>query len=109
MRAGVLPALICLSLVITGCLSSSPPPHPLAAEDGMATASDSLTASAYEKRFIEMHGRLLAKIGGSKGNDPDIIEAGTIVEIAEEFYLQGDTLLAIRLLTEAETLLRQIP
>ena len=37
-----------------------------------------------------------------------LIEIQSIVKAAEEFYLEGKPLVAIKLLTEAELLLRQI-
>ena len=82
------------TLLTTGCMSTSPP----GIDPGLADSADSLNADSYENMFVEIHGRVLRKIDESKGADPAIIEARTIVEIAEEFYLQGNTLLAIKLM-----------
>jgi len=60
--------------------------------------------------FLEIHSDLTAELreledagkGGAR-----LAEIQSIVKTAEEFYLEGRPLMAIRLLTEAELLLRQ--
>jgi hypothetical protein len=74
--------------------------------------SDSAAGAGYDRMFLEIHSEVAAglkeleKTGGNKVRSAEI---QSIVKTAEEFYLEGKPLLAIKLLTEAELLLRQVP
>ena len=64
----------------------------------------------YDRMFIEIHSYLtaeLAELEKSGKGGTRIAEVQSIVKAAEEFYLEGKPLVAIKLLTEAELLLRQ--
>ncbi len=68
------------------------------------------SAADYDRMFLEIHTDLAGKLmeiektgkGGTR-----LAEIQSIVKTAEEFYLEGKPLIAIKLLTEAELLLRQ--
>jgi len=70
------------------------------------------SAADYDRMFLEIHTDLTWKLmaiektgkGGTR-----LAEIQSIVKTAEEFYLEGKPLVAIKLLTEAELLLRQSP
>jgi hypothetical protein len=62
--------------------------------------------------FLENHARLvseLLEIEKTDRNGTRLAEIRSIVQTAEEFYLEGNPLIAVRLLIEAELLLRQAP
>lgn len=104
--------LIPVIFFLTGCAApGSTSPGDI--EDSQAvTDSDSLEAGQYDLMFVRQHGQLMteiAKIEEPGRDDPLLVEIRIIVQTAEEFYLQGNPLLAIKLLTEAELLLRQTP
>ena len=104
--------VVTLILVLSGC-ASIPSPQALHGEwnqSGTADA-DSTENAEYDIMFVDIHYRLVDEIGlrHDDGRDPTLIEIRAIVKIAEDLYLQGNILLAIKLLTEAELLLRQIP
>ncbi len=106
------PVPIILILTFSACASSpsySPPPEEPA--DTVPAVADTSVQAVYEDMFIESHSRLLDEIGSEDKDDdsPVMIEIWTIVKIAEDAYLRGDPLLAIQLLTEAESILRQNP
>jgi len=108
----ILPVIVLLALV-AGCASSPPAvPRPGEAARAGAAPEDSAAAEAYEEIFLELHSELLGELGRKEtGGAPDahVIEARAIVQIAEEIYLEGNVLLAIQLLNEAEHHLRQAP
>jgi len=62
--------------------------------------------------FLEIHLDLtveLRELENSGKGGTRLAEIQSIVKTAEEFYLEGKPLVAIKLLTEAELLLRQVP
>ncbi len=70
------------------------------------------SASDYDMIFLEIHTDLtgeLMKIEKAGKGGMRIAEIQSIVKTAEEFYLEGKPLVAVKLLTEAELLLRQLP
>lgn len=106
-------SVIALLALAAGC-ASSPPAVPRPGEDARpgAALEDTTTAEAYEEIFLELHSDLLGELERKEtGGAPDVhvIEARAIVQIAEEIYLEGNVLLAIQLLNEAEHQLRQAP
>ena len=106
------PIFLILILVLSACTSSSSY-SPSSGEPGQTVPADadSLVQAGYEDLFVKIHSRLLDEIGNEDDSDtsPVLIEVWTIVKIAEDAYLRGTPLLAIKLLTEAELLLRQNP
>ena len=77
-----------------------------------AMAADTAGAADYNTLFIEMHVDLVRRIdqiATSAPADPRLAEMRSILETAEEFYLEGRILTAVRLLTEVELLLRTDP
>ena len=104
--------LIILILAFSACASSSSY-SPSSEDPGqiIPADADSSVQAGYEDLFVEIHSRLLDEIGkeDKTDNSPVLIEIWSIVKIAEDAYLRGTPLLAIKLLTEAELLLRQNP
>jgi hypothetical protein len=75
-------------------------------------SSDSIRAADYDAMFLEIHSHLTAELrelekSGTAGTR--LAEVQSIVITAEEFYLEGKPLIAIKLLTEAELLLKRVP
>ena len=106
------PMLIILILLFSACASSSSnSPSSEDPDQPVPVDVDSSVQAGYEDLFVEIHSRLLDEIGreDNSDNSPILIEVWTIVKIAEDAYLRGTPLLAIKLLTEAELLLRQNP
>jgi len=74
--------------------------------------ADSAGTAGLELMFGELHAYLVGELGAPRRPekvDALLAEVRSIIEAAEEFYLEGETLTAIRLLTEAEVLLRTNP
>ena len=130
----ILIAAIPLAILLTCCSSAPPPPvkSPQAKPpvEGIGTADtipedaadpdsillealrDSLDNEPYDYMFLEIHSEIMRRIDeleatGEKNSR--IIEAKAIISIAEEVYLEGNPVLAIKLLSEAELILRQAP
>ncbi len=73
---------------------------------------DSSATADYDRMFLEIHSDLtvaLRELEKSGKGGTRLAEIQSIVKTAEEFYLEGKPLIAIKLLTEAELLLRQAP
>ncbi len=105
-------AAACFALAASGCAASAPAERTAAPGAFAPAGADSLETAQYERIFMEAHGRLMREIdpdAPTKLDRTTLLEIESIVEIAEEIYLQGNILLAIKLLTEAEMLLRQTP
>lgn len=105
-------AALCLISVACGCASSPPQEEPGAGKAIDAPGDLQYDPSQYDGMFVTLHAGLVGEIisrGEQGGDDTLLEEIRSIVKTAEEFYLEGHTLLAIKLLTEAELLLRQFP
>ena len=94
----------------SGAFSAFPAGEP-AGDHHTAGIADSSSVD-YDNLFLEIHAGLAAELAtleksGKAGTK--LAEVQSIVETAEEFYLEGRPMTAIKLLTEAETLLRQSP
>ena len=110
-------------VIILACCSSAPPSPENSAEmdpEGAAEThsillealQDSLNSEPYDYLFLELYSEITGRIGEleEKGKKSSLlIEARAIITIAEEVYLEGDPVLAIKLLSEAELILRQAP
>ncbi len=73
---------------------------------------DSSAAADYDLMFLEIHSDLtveLRELEKSGKGGTSLAEIQSIVKTAEEFYLEGKPLVAIKLLAEAKLLLRQAP
>jgi hypothetical protein len=113
--------MILIASCAAGCAAGSepsPPPNgaaPHAADSaGAFGAAPADTASSvdYEMWFIEIHADLVRRTAlhaQSAPGDPLLAEIRSIMETAEQYYLEGRTLTAIRLLTEVEAMLRTDP
>jgi hypothetical protein len=122
-RAAVLSAVT----ILVACAVNSPPPPSEGGESDLDTiltdiesidrsmvTQDSPDSSAadYDRLFLEIHSDLTARLRelGKTGKDGTrLAEIESIVKTAEEFYLEGKPVVAIKLLTEAELLLRLAP
>ncbi len=127
LRSTARAAIMLAATILVACAVNSPPPPSGGGESDIDTLSaatrspdsnyfaadypDSLTAD-YDRMFLEIHSGLVAELQGlEKGGrgGTRLAEIQSIVKAAEEFYLEGKPLIAIKLLTEAELLLRQAP
>lgn len=99
-------------IILSGC-SSAPPSESAGRGDlTAATAVDSLYDAPYDEMFLDLYGEITRKLDVYSGDEREnivLIEAQSIVTIAEEMYLEGNVELAVKLLREAAILLRQTP
>jgi hypothetical protein len=134
LRSTARAAVLLAAMNLAACAVSSPPPPSGGGESSSDTipvhgdSTDSTYASPdgsyaipvlpdtsaadYDRMFIEIHAGLvreLRELDKTGRNGTRLAEIQSIVKTAEEFYLEGNPLVAIRLLTEAELLLRQVP
>jgi hypothetical protein len=125
LRSTARAALLLAATTLVACAVGSHPPETEGGEpytgrngadrfnmSGSAGDGDSLAIPDYDRIFFEIHSEvtaMLQELEKSGGEEARSAEARSIVETAEEFYLEGKPLIAIRLLTEAELLLRQVP
>jgi hypothetical protein len=110
--------VILIAAVAAGC-AAGPGTAPQPGGAALSAAPDSSRAPAdtagtvdYDAWFVEIHAELVGKtalLAQSAPDDPRLVEIRSITETAEEYYLEGRTLTAIRLLIEAEALLRNDP
>jgi hypothetical protein len=120
----ILIAAIPLAILLTCCSSAPPPTQSIGTADTIPEGAaypdsillealrDSLDSEPYDYMFFEIHSEIMRRIDEleAKGEkNSRIIEAKAIISIAEEVYLEGDPVLAIKLLSEAELILRQAP
>ena len=113
LRSTACAAVMLAATILAACAVNSPPPPSGGGESSVDTISvdhpDSAAAD-YDRMFLEIHADLtkeLVKLEGSGKGGTGLAEIQSIVKAAEEFYLEGKPLFAIRLLTEAELLLRE--
>ena len=124
-------AAVLLATTLVACAVNSPPPPSGGGESSiytnektgtagsgsespdsmyfMADYPDTLSAD-YDRMFLDIHTDLAGKLMEIEKSGKDgtrLAEIQSIVKTAEEFYLEGKPLIAIKLLTEAELLLRQ--
>ena len=127
LRSTARAAVTLAATILVACAVNSPPPPSGGGEsisDTISTTPRSpdttylaadhpdSSASGYDRLFLEIHSELTTRLrelekagrGGTR-----LAEIESIVKTAEEFYLEGKPLVAVRLLTEAELLLRQAP
>ena len=113
-------ALLLAATTLVACAVNSPPPPSGGGESTFNTIqtgsqspeSQDSSAADYDRMFLEIHADLvveLSKLEKAGKGGTRLAEIRSIVDTAEEFYLEGKSLVAIRLLTEAELLLRQSP
>lgn len=96
------------------CCATTPPPAQENARPGEVFASelDSLNASSYDFLFIQLHTDIikeLQRLEVEHQSSARLIEAGSVMQTAEQIYLEGDYIMAIELLTEVEEILRTVP
>ena len=96
------------------CCATTPPPVQENTRPGEVFASglDSLNASSYDFLFIQLHTDIigeLQRLEVKHQSSARLIEARSVVRVAEQIYLEGDYIVAIELLTEVEEILRTVP
>ena len=120
-------AAMLAATILAACAVNSPPPPSGDGESVIDTIAvnvqspdsvffaadhaDSSIVADYDRIFLEIHADLskeLVKLEGSGKGGTGLAEIQSIVKAAEEFYLEGKSLVAVKLLTEAELLLKQI-
>jgi hypothetical protein len=114
---GFIPVIMALLIILAGCAEAPPAFNNMSSTssatfESSISETDSTDILVLEKIFIDSHSWILgeiARLEASKPQDTSLIEIKSIVVIAEEVYLQGNIVLAVKLLTEAELLLRQTP
>ena len=113
LRSTARAAIPLAATILAACAVNSPPPPSGGGESSIDTVltdhPDSTTAD-YDRMFLEIHVDLskeLMKLEKTGKGGTSLIEIQSIVKAAEEFYLEGKPLMAIKLLTDAELLLRQ--
>ena len=127
LRLSALVAVMLAVTIMVACAANSPSPPSGGGEFAIDTTAayirspdsvyftvDSPDSSAadYDRMFLEIHAYLTEKLRKLEKSDNDstrLAEIQSIVKTAEEFYLEGKPLFAVKLLTEAELLLRQAP
>ena len=97
-------------LLLLSCASWRPASIPgTGEEDSLAAARDSLGSTA-DTLFVEKHIALLEALVPREREprvDPLAIEARSLVTAAEEMYLRGKIVLALKLLDDADAILRR--
>ncbi|UCF05653.1 MAG: hypothetical protein JSV33_01040 [bacterium] len=104
-------AIIVISCVV-GCATTAPPALRTGTGGTPTAAADSIAGETYEELFLELYSDCLSELERKEKDgrlNIHIIEARSIIQIAEELYLEGNVLLAVQLLNEAEQHLRQAP
>ena len=127
LRLSALVAVMLAVTIMVACAANSPSPPSGGGEFAIDTTAayirspdsvyftvDSPDSSAadYDRMFLEIHADLTDKLRKLEKSDKGrtrLAEIQSIVKTAEEFYLEGKPLFAVKLLTEAELLLRQAP
>jgi hypothetical protein len=107
----VLAVTAALSLV-AGCATSPPPEAERESGQARTAVQSDSTETYYEDLFMDIYARVLEELKAREQQDEDemaLIEARSMIKIAEEVYLEGKIFLAVKLLSEAELLLRQAP
>jgi hypothetical protein len=105
-------AIAALTALFLSCAATHYPPPPAKESPVSMQKADSLALSAYDEYFLELYGEILEELERKHKEDDQnarLIEARSIVKIAEAVYLEGNTILAIKLLNDAKPLLRQTP
>ncbi len=104
----------CLAVSLAALLASCAPsqsalPETSVEDASAASQADSLETAEYTSIFIEIHAAVIAELEEARktGDNAKLEEIRSIVKIAEEMFLEGNPLLGVKLLTEAELLLRQ--
>ena len=110
------PVTTCIGIIMlalaAGCASSPPSEKRGGGAEAITADTDSLREVSYEELFLDLHTELLRKIESStprRYENMALIEARSILMVAEEMYLEGNVPLAVQLLREADLLLRQTP
>ena len=98
-----------ITLMSAGCASTNGTTGKLEAERTRTTSrDDSLSLSVYEELFYELHAELIERIDELESEDelnPEAVEADSIVRAAEDLYLRGDLVEAVKLLEKAKKIL----
>jgi len=102
-----------IALLLVSC-APPPPPGQATGEYGSERISDedSRRVDSFDDIFFELHREISRELERREEDEEQnirLIEARSIVRIAEEVYLEGNAFLAIKLLNEAELHLRQAP
>lgn len=105
-------AVASLTALLISCASTQSSLQTVEQPTDPSREADSLEVTAYDDYFLELYGEILEKLDLMEKEEKEnarLIEARSIVKIAEAVYLEGNTILAIKLLNEAGLLLRLTP
>ncbi|MCK4351092.1 MAG: hypothetical protein KAX13_09540 [Candidatus Krumholzibacteria bacterium] len=108
---------LCTAVIISHllvCCATSPPPAQENARPGEVFVSglDSLYIPSYDFLFIQLHTDIikeLQRLEVEHQSSARLIEARSVVRTAEQIYLEGNYIVAIKLLTEVKEILRTVP
>ncbi len=110
LRSTARAAVMLAATILVACAVNSPPPPSGDGESAISADNPDSLAADYDRMFLEIHSDLTAELRELEKSGKDgtrLAEIQSIVKTAEEFYLEGKPLFAIKLLTEAELLLRE--
>lgn len=110
LRSTARAAIVLAATILVACAVNSPPPPSGDGESSIAADNPDSSTADYDRMFFEIHSNLTAELHKLERSEKDgtrFVEIQSIVKTAEEFYLEGKPLIAIKLLTEAELLLRE--
>ena len=100
---------VLLLFIHVGCASPPPARTSGGTREIQAASADSLSESHLDELFADIHEEAISTLRRKSAAGDDnltLIEAESIIKLAEEEYLRGNMLLAIELLYEAKQLLR---
>ena len=97
-------------LIASGCASSGTRIDETTTLEQSSQPQDTMEPSVYEELFTSLHGKLIMMIDErllKDETDENALEAESMLEVAEELYLEGKIKTAINILKEANKILEQ--
>ncbi|MBN1886072.1 MAG: hypothetical protein JW876_11205 [Candidatus Krumholzibacteriota bacterium] len=110
MRSATLIAVALAAAALAGCAGGPRPP--IEGERETTAAPDTTGAAVYDEFYVELAGGILSRLARLEARLPGdvrLVEARTMLRVAEELYLGGDALSAVEYLQRIEELLRDVP
>ncbi len=97
-------------LIVSGCASTGTSRDKNTTLEQSHQFQDSSALNAYDKLFTSLHGKLIVRIDElllKDATNEKALEAESMLEVAEELYLEGKVKTAINILQEANKILEQ--
>jgi hypothetical protein len=96
------------ALLLIVCCAPAPPASGPAAHG--PEAADTTAVSSYEDAFLDLYGRIVSRLEEAEPEgEAAVAEARAVLAVAEEMYLEGKIDLALKLLREADEMVRRTP